>query len=127
MFDPPLPPHCSRCLSCLIFSPHCTIPHAKDAPRLSLPLDLSKPTTEWLGRYSLEALRLTIFDVLAPTAVEHMAQYVPILRKKVFSKVRAALSPQLSSLKLFSLGFLSASSIPLLLPRCMRARSLTTK
>jgi hypothetical protein len=44
-------------------------------------------TTEWLIRNSLDGLKMTIYDVLAPTAVPHLSQYVALLKKTVFTKV----------------------------------------
>jgi hypothetical protein len=47
------------------------------------------PTADWLAAHGLDYLRLTIFDVLAPTAVPHRSNYVRILDKEVFGKVRS--------------------------------------
>lgn len=41
----------------------------------------------WLEKNSLSALKLTLMDALGPSAIPHTAKDVPILNKKVTSKV----------------------------------------
>ncbi len=50
-------------------------------------LQINMPTADWLCRYGLDKLNLTIYDVLAPTAVKRLSQHVAILNKIVFAKV----------------------------------------
>lgn len=60
-----------------------------------LPSDIGADTTTevWLRSHSVRALRLTLLDVLKPTAVRHRAAFDPALRKTVHAKVLAEAFP----------------------------------
>uniref|UniRef100_A0A8C0IMN8 Uncharacterized protein n=1 Tax=Chelonoidis abingdonii TaxID=106734 RepID=A0A8C0IMN8_CHEAB len=50
-------------------------------------LSLDMSSAHWLKTHGLVARRLTIMDALAPTAVPHSTKYIPVLDKRVVSKV----------------------------------------
>ncbi|XP_029107150.1 von Willebrand factor A domain-containing protein 3B [Scleropages formosus] len=50
-------------------------------------LCLDEPTAHWLRTNSLVARRLTMMDILAPVGIPQKAKYVPILDKRIYSKV----------------------------------------
>ena len=43
----------------------------------------------WLAAHSINAQKLTIFDVLAPTSVKHASSYIPIIGKTVHARALA--------------------------------------
>lgn len=59
--------------------------------RVALPTDPAPAvhSTQWLRTYSVRALRLTLLDVLKPTAVPHRAAFEPALGKTVHARALA--------------------------------------
>lgn len=53
--------------------------HSSDSKRVS--------SREWLAIHGLAAQKLTIMDALSPTFIPHKSKYIPIIDKKVNSKV----------------------------------------